>query len=87
MSQARQTIAEKEARLTASAAGHSTEQSVASLSKALGDFSVEIAKVIGETVQHCIPQSGAEQRETGLLHSGSPRPQQMPRSELISKRG
>ena len=44
-----QTIAEKEARLTASAAGTSSEQWVASLSRALGDFSVEIAKVIGET--------------------------------------
>jgi uncharacterized protein len=54
----RQTIAEKETRLTAAAAGGSTEQSVASLSQALGDFSVEIAKVICETIQHCIPQSG-----------------------------
>ena len=45
----RQTIAEKETRLTDSAAGGSTEQSVASLSQALGDFSVEIAKVIGAT--------------------------------------
>jgi uncharacterized lipoprotein YmbA len=45
----RQTIAEKETRLTDSAGGGSTEQSVASLSQALGDFSVEIAKVIGET--------------------------------------
>jgi uncharacterized protein len=46
----RQTIAEKEVRLTAPAAGSSTEQSVASLSKALGDFSVAIANVIRECV-------------------------------------
>ena len=46
----RQTIAEKETRLTASGAGTSTEQSVASLSKALGDFSVAIANVIREFV-------------------------------------
>jgi uncharacterized protein len=70
----RQTIAEKKTRVTASAAGGSTEQSMAALSQALGDFSVEIAKVICETVQHCIPQSGTGQRETGLLRSGSPRP-------------
>jgi hypothetical protein len=70
----RQTIAEQETRLTDSAAGGSTEQLVASLSQALGDFSVEIAKVICETVQHCIPQSGTGQRETGLLRSRSPRP-------------
>jgi uncharacterized lipoprotein YmbA len=70
----RQTIAEKETHLTASAAGGSTEQSVASLSQALGDFGVEIAKVICETVQHCIPQSGTGQQETGLLPSGPPRP-------------
>ena len=69
-----QTIAKQEARLTASAAGMSTEQSVAALSRALGDFSIEIAKVICETVQHCIPQSGTGQRETGLLRSESPRP-------------
>ena len=61
----RQTIAEKETRLTDSAAGGSTEQSVASLSQALGDLSVEIAKVICETVQHCIPQSGTGPVETG----------------------
>ena len=47
----RQTIADKETRLTDSAPGGSTEQSVASLSQALGDFSVAIAKVIRETVQ------------------------------------
>jgi uncharacterized lipoprotein YmbA len=47
----RQTIAEKETSLTDSTPGGSTEQSVASLSQALGDFSVEIAKVIRETVQ------------------------------------
>jgi uncharacterized lipoprotein YmbA len=70
----RQTIAEKETRLTDSAGGGSTEQSVASLSQALGDFSVEIAKVICETLQHCIPQSGTGPRETGLLRRGSPRP-------------
>ena len=44
-----QTIATKEARLTATATDRSTEQSVASLSKALGDFSVGIANVIRES--------------------------------------
>ena len=42
----RQILAEKETRLTASGGGTSTEQSVASLSKALGDCSVQIANVI-----------------------------------------
>jgi len=42
----RQTIAQNEADLTATAAGGSTEQSVAALSQVLGDFSVEIATVI-----------------------------------------
>jgi uncharacterized lipoprotein YmbA len=51
----RQTIARSEARQSVSATGPSTEQSVASLSKALGNFSVEIARVIGETVQHQSP--------------------------------
>jgi uncharacterized lipoprotein YmbA len=49
--ESRQTIAEKETSLTVAAAGGSTEQSVAALSQALGDFSVEIAKVICESVQ------------------------------------
>lgn len=53
----RQTIAEKEVRLTAPAAGSSTEQSVASLSKTLGDFSVAIANVIREFVQPYTTQS------------------------------
>lgn len=53
----RQMIAEKEARLTAPAAGNSTEQTVASLSKALGDFSVAIANVIREFVQPHTTQS------------------------------
>jgi uncharacterized protein len=44
-----QTIATNEARLTATATDRSTEQSVASLSKALGDFSVGIANVIRES--------------------------------------
>ena len=44
-----QTIATKEARLTATATDRSTEQSVATLSKALGDFSVGIANVIRES--------------------------------------
>lgn len=47
----RQTIAEKVVRLTAPSAGSSTEQSVASLSKALGDLSVDIATLIRELVQ------------------------------------
>jgi uncharacterized lipoprotein YmbA len=46
----KQTIALKEVRLTAPAAGSSAEQSVASLSKALGDFSVGIANLIREFV-------------------------------------
>lgn len=46
----RQTIAEREIRLTASGAGISTEQSVASLSKALGEFSVGIANAVRESV-------------------------------------
>jgi uncharacterized lipoprotein YmbA len=53
----RQTIAEKEVRLTAPAAGSSTEQSVASLNKALGDFSVAVANVIREFVQPYTTQS------------------------------
>jgi uncharacterized lipoprotein YmbA len=53
----RQTIAEKETRLTTSGAGTSTEQSVASLSKALGDFSVAIANVIREFVHSDSTQS------------------------------
>jgi uncharacterized lipoprotein YmbA len=48
----RQTIAESEARLTATATDRGTEQPVASLSKALGDFSVEAANMIREVVQH-----------------------------------
>jgi uncharacterized protein len=52
-----QTIAEKETRLIASGAGTSTEQSVASLSKALGDFSVEIANVIRECLHSDSTQS------------------------------
>jgi uncharacterized lipoprotein YmbA len=46
----RQTIADKEVRLTASAVGTSTEQSVASLSKALGDLSMAIADGIREFI-------------------------------------
>ena len=53
----RQTIAEREIRLTASGAGISTEQSVASLSKALGEFSVGIANGIRESVQLHTTQS------------------------------
>jgi uncharacterized lipoprotein YmbA len=53
----RQTIAEREVRLTATAVGNSTEQSVASLSKALGDFSVAIANVIREFVHPHTTQS------------------------------
>ena len=45
-----QSIAEQETRLTASGAGTSTEQSVASLSQALGDLSVAIANVIRESL-------------------------------------
>ena len=62
----RQTIAEKEVRLTASASGSTTEQSVASLSKVLGDFSVGIASVIRELVQADSTQSAvARERSEG----------------------
>ena len=53
----RQTIAEREIRLTASGAGISTEQSVASLSKALGAFSVAIANTVRELVHSYSTQS------------------------------
>jgi uncharacterized lipoprotein YmbA len=52
----RETIAEKEAHHAATAAGASTEQTVAALSKALADFSVGVAGVIRELVQ-TTPQS------------------------------
>jgi hypothetical protein len=58
----RRTIAEKEARLTASAVGSSTEQSVASLSKALGDFSLGIADAIREVIQPHTNQSALERK-------------------------
>ena len=56
----RQTIAEREIRLTASGAGISTEQAVASLSKALGDLSVGIANAIREFIQPHTKQSALE---------------------------
>lgn len=62
----RQTIAEKEVRLTAPAAGSSTEQSVASLSKALGDFSVGIANLIRGFVQTNTTQSVSGSGKPGL---------------------
>ena len=46
----RETVLEQETRLTAAAGGASTDQSVASLSRALGDFSVEIANQIRKLV-------------------------------------
>jgi len=49
------TIATNETRLTATATDRSTEQSVALLSKALGDFSVGIAKMIRERLEAGIP--------------------------------
>jgi uncharacterized lipoprotein YmbA len=52
-----QTIAQKESHLTAAASGSSTEQSVASLSKTLGDFSLRIADVIRELVRPDTAQS------------------------------
>jgi uncharacterized lipoprotein YmbA len=64
----RQTIAEKEVRLTAPAAGSSTEQSVASLSKALGDFSVAIANVIREFVHPYTTQSTAGVGDRNSAH-------------------
>ena len=62
----RQTIAENEVRLTAPAAGSSTEQSVASLSKALGDFSVGIANLIRGFVQTNTTQSVSGSGKPGL---------------------
>lgn len=55
----RQTIAEREIHLTASGEGISTEQSVASLSKALGEFSVRLADAVGELVHSHRTQSPA----------------------------
>lgn len=49
------TIATKEARLTVTATDRSTEQSVALLSKALGNFSVGIANVIREHLEAGTP--------------------------------
>jgi uncharacterized lipoprotein YmbA len=53
----RQTIAEKEVRLSTAAAGSSTEQTVASLSKALGDLSVVIADAVRASVRTDLTQS------------------------------
>ena len=53
----RQTIIERETRLTAPGADTSTEQSVASLSKALGEFSVTLANGIREFVHSYSRQS------------------------------
>ena len=73
-----QTIAEKETRLAASGAGTSTEQAVASLSKALGDFSIEIANVIGEFVHPDSTQStvgaGNRRSPTSAVSPRGPRP-------------
>ena len=55
-----QTIAHEEAHLNAMAAGTSSERSVASLSKALGDFSLSIADMIREIVQPNRTQSALE---------------------------
>jgi uncharacterized lipoprotein YmbA len=52
-----QTIAQNEAHLSATAAGTSSQLPVASLSKALGDFSLEIANAIHEFVQPNTTQS------------------------------
>jgi uncharacterized lipoprotein YmbA len=52
-----QTIAHKETHLNATAAGTSSERPVASLSKALGDFSLRIADVIRELVRPDTAQS------------------------------
>ena len=67
----RQTIAEREIRLTASGAGISTEQSVASLSKALGEFSVGIANAVREFVHSYSTQStvGAGNRTSPTARS------------------
>jgi uncharacterized lipoprotein YmbA len=50
-----QTIATKDAWLTAAATDRSTEQSVSSLSRALGDFSVGIARMIRERLEAGVP--------------------------------
>lgn len=62
----RQTIAEKEVSLTAPAGGSSPEQAVASLSKALGDFSVGIANLIRGFVQTNTTQSVSVSDKPGL---------------------
>jgi uncharacterized lipoprotein YmbA len=56
----RETIARSEVRQSVSAAGPTTEQSVASLSKALGNFSVEIANAIREFVHSDTTQAAIE---------------------------
>jgi hypothetical protein len=53
----RRMIAEREIRVTVSGAGISTEQSVAALSKALGEFSVGIANAVREFVHSYSTQS------------------------------
>jgi uncharacterized lipoprotein YmbA len=63
---ARQTIAEEEVRLTTPSAGKSAEQSVASLSKALGDFSTGIANGIRGVVQTDTPRSVSGRENAGL---------------------
>lgn len=55
----RQIMVGKEVSLTAPATDSSTEQAVAALSTALGNFSVEIVKGIREFVQRYTTQSGA----------------------------
>jgi uncharacterized protein len=56
----RQTIAQNEADLTATEVGTSSERPVASLSKALGEFSLRIANLIREIVQPNTTQSSLE---------------------------
>jgi uncharacterized protein len=57
-----QTIATNETRLTATATDRSTEQSVALLSKALGDFSVGIARMIRERLEAGVPATNESLR-------------------------
>ena len=65
----RQTLADKEVRLSASAVGTSTEQSVASLSKALGDLSMGIADGIREFIPPCSAPSVVGSRRPDWIRS------------------
>jgi hypothetical protein len=68
----RQTIAENEVRLTATATDRGTEQPVASLSKALGDFSVLVANTIREVCPALACAKGEVARSIARPMSATP---------------